>query len=75
MNEFEKDFRDLRLAEQAILKESLDAKNERLEELESEVRYLRRLLNDLLAAPRPQLQASPQLAQGGGKDVPRRWRP
>lgn len=77
MNEWEKDLQDLRLAEQAILKESLDVKDARLQELETEVRYLRRMLNDLMAAPR--LQPAPAgvgaapAPRPKAAPVPRRW--
>ena len=67
--------RELRLAEQAILKEALDKKDERVEELEAEVTYLRRLLNEALAVPRLQPAASaaaPVRAKTG--EFPLRWR-
>ncbi len=71
----ERDLLELRLAEQALYRQSLEDKDARLRELETEARYLRRLLNEMLAVPRPQPQPLPQAvpARAGG-DVPRRWR-
>ena len=75
MDEWDKDLLDLRLAEQAIAKESLEAKKIRIQELETEVRYLRRLLNELLAVPRPQSSPVPSPASPGtSPEIPRRWR-
>jgi len=45
MNNLEKEYLKLRLAEQAIIKESFEEKNAMLEDLETEVRYLKTLLN------------------------------
>jgi len=61
--------RDLRLAEQEILGESLRKKSERIRELEAEVRFLKDLLVQWQAAPRPQAQLSPRHGS-----VPRRWK-
>ena len=78
MNEWEKDALQRRLAEQALIKESLADKNGRIQELESEVRYLRNLLNQMLAVPRPQpqpqLQRAGEPAEPGLKPVPQRWK-
>jgi len=61
-----------RLAEQDIFRQSLGTKQERIEELESEVRYLRDLLNSALAVPRTQLApAAPQPRRL--TPVPKRW--
>ena len=54
--EEERDQLERRLAEQEVFRQALTAKTERLAELEAEVTYLRRTLNELLAAPRPQPQ-------------------
>lgn len=60
---------DRRLAEQDLFRQACAAKNERLAELEAEVRYLRRTLNDVLAAPRPQRAYAPAKPA----PLPRRW--
>lgn len=74
--ELEQDLRDLRLAEQAILKEALEERGVRLKDLEAEVTYLRRLLNELTAVPR--LTPAPALATAAPRrrpvEMPRRWR-
>lgn len=70
--------RELRLAEQAILKEALEKKDERVEELQAEVNYLRRLLNETLAVPRlapAALAAGPVAVPLKKRDLPLRWRP
>jgi predicted RecB family endonuclease len=59
-----------RLAEQSLLRQALTERNERLAELEAEVTYLRRTLNDVLAAPRPQPAYAPAVRKTA---VPRRW--
>jgi len=75
MNAVEKDILERRLAEQALFKETLELKNARLEELESEVRYLRRLLNEMLAAPRPAAAPAPKREQALPREgIPSRWR-
>ena len=61
--------RDLRLAEQEILATSLKEKSEKIHQLEAEVRFLKDLLVQWQAAPRPQVQPSPRRGA-----VPRRWR-
>lgn len=74
----EENVRSLRLAEQEVMRQALESKAARIGELEAEVRYLRRLLNELLAAPKPQpvpLAAAPiPLARTTGAP-PRRWKP
>lgn len=64
-------FLELRLAEQAILKQSLEEKGLKIRDLESEVRYLRDLVNEMVVAPRP--QAAPAIRRRPGS-VPHRWR-
>jgi hypothetical protein len=61
--------RDLRLAEQEILGESLRKKSEKIRELEAEIRFLKDLLVHWQSAPRPQAQPSPRHGS-----VPRRWK-
>ncbi len=61
--------RDLLLSQAAIAGESLKQKRERIRELESEVRFLKDLLTQWQAVPRPLVQPSPRSAQ-----VPRRWK-
>lgn len=56
---FEEDVRDLRLAEQGLMTQSLNVKTARIGELEAEVRYLRRLLNEMLA---PKAQPLPRVS-------------
>ncbi len=72
----EEDVRTLRLAEQGLMKQVVETKAARIGELEAEVRYLRRLLNEMLAAPKPQplplaATAAPALRPLG--TPPRRW--
>jgi predicted RecB family endonuclease len=66
--EQERDQLSRRLAEQELFRQALEEKRERVAELESEVKYLRRTLNDVLAAPRPQPAYAPMRTS-----VPRRW--
>ena len=61
--------RDLRLAEQEILAESLREKSERIHQLEAQIRFLKDLLVQVQATPRPQAQPSFRRTE-----VPRRWR-
>jgi hypothetical protein len=61
--------RDLRLAEQEILAESLREKNKKIHQLEAQVRFLKDLLVQVQVTPRPQAQPSFRRAE-----VPRRWR-
>lgn len=73
----EEDVRTLRLAEQGVFRQALEVKAARIGELEAEVRYLRRLLNEMLAAPKP--QPVPQVALAApvarvGGEPPRRWK-
>ena len=70
----EQEIRELRLAEQALMGEALKDKAARLAELESEVTYLRRTLNDLLSVPRiaPAAAPAPARTRPVGS-VPRRW--
>jgi hypothetical protein len=74
---FEEDVRDLRLAEQGLMTQSLNVKTARIGELEAEVRYLRRLLNEMLA---PKAQPLPRVSSvvppvGRPAGVPpRRWK-
>ena len=67
-NERERDQLSRRLAEQELFRQALTEKKDRVAELESEVKYLRRTLNDILAAPRPQPAYAPARTS-----VPRRW--
>lgn len=77
MSVLEEDVRTLRLAEQNVMRQALETKAARIGELEAEVRYLRRLLNDMLAAPKTQpLPVAktdvPTARPWGGP--PRRWK-
>ncbi len=77
MSVLEEDVRTLRLAEQGVMRQALETKAARIGELEAEVRYLRRLLNDMLAVPKAQpLPAArpdvPTARPWGGP--PRRWK-
>jgi Mg2+ and Co2+ transporter CorA len=73
MNALEEDARELRLAEQSLMREAVEAKTARIGELEAEVTYLRRLLNEMLAVPKAQAAPAPVPVRPRG-DVPRRWR-
>ncbi|MBL8023390.1 MAG: hypothetical protein JNK54_03805 [Elusimicrobia bacterium] len=73
----EEDVRTLRLAEQGLMKQVLQVKAARIGELEAEVRYLRRLLNELLAAPKAQPFPKPTSATPVVRSSavpPRRWK-
>jgi hypothetical protein len=72
----EEDVRELRLAEQALMREALETKAARVQELEAEITYLRRTLNEAMAVPRPAMArtAAPVVAPRPGGDVPRRWK-
>jgi hypothetical protein len=73
----EEDVRTLRLAEQTVYRQTLEVKAARIGELEAEVRYLRRLLNEMLAAPKPQplpLAATVGPALRAAGTPPRRWK-
>lgn len=73
MEEFEENVRELRLAEQALLKQALERKDDRIRELEAEATYLRRLLNDAMAVPR--VAVAPAAAAPARRgEMPRRWR-
>ncbi|HRY28939.1 MAG TPA: hypothetical protein P5079_02755 [Elusimicrobiota bacterium] len=74
MKELERDCLELRLAEQAILRQALEEKNARTRELEAEVRTLRSLLSELAAAPRPQYAPAPAAAPRTRGAVPLRWK-
>ncbi len=67
--ELERDALDRRLAEQELFRQALTAKADRLAELEAEVTYLRRTLNDALGAPRQAYAPAPARRTA----VPRRW--
>lgn len=69
----QQDLLDLRLAEQSLMAQSLADKDARIRELEAEVRYLRRLSNDILASPKLQPSRSP-MPVVSGHGVPNRWR-
>jgi hypothetical protein len=73
MDALKDDALERRLAEQAILGQSLMDKRERIEELEREVRYLRDTLNTVLAAPRPAPVPAPAPHPRRGAPVPVRW--
>lgn len=76
MEDNEQELRTLRLAEQAILKESLEARAQRIQELEAEVTYLRRTLNDAFAVPRAALAVAGATApRPHNAPLPRRWKP
>jgi predicted RecB family endonuclease len=68
-NEQERDELERRLAEQDLFRQVVVDKNERLEELEAEVKYLRQTLRDVLTAPRPAYAP----ARARVPSVPRRW--
>lgn len=68
--EQERDQLERRLAEQEVFRQALAAKQERVAELEAEAKYLRRTLNEFLAAPRPAYAPAPARAPV----VPRRWK-
>lgn len=71
----EEDVRDLRLAEQELMRQAVQAKAARIGELEAEVRYLRRLLNEMLAVPKAQPQpATVRAPARPAADLPRRWK-
>jgi serine/threonine-protein kinase RIO1 len=72
----EEDVRALRLAEQALMGEALEMKAARIQELEAEITYLRRTLNEAMAVPRPAMarQAVTLAAPRIGGNVPRRWK-
>jgi uncharacterized membrane protein YccC len=73
----EEDVRTLRLAEQGVYRQSLETKAARIGELEAEVRYLRRLLNEMLARQNPNLclwwPRRPPWRRPAGAP-PRRWK-
>lgn len=73
----EEDVRALRLSEQGLMKQAVETKAARIGELEAEVRYLRRLLNEMLAAPKPQplslVASSVPVVRPAGAP-PRRWK-
>ncbi len=72
MNNLEKDYLELRLAEQEILRQSLDEKNGKIRDLERELEALRNVLNTAVLAPRPAY--APALAKSPkAGPVPRRW--
>jgi hypothetical protein len=75
MEELDRDAQLLLTSQLAILRESLEERNERLREVESEVKYLRNLLNSMTAAPRlaPAPRAAKAPAPAAGGPVPRRW--
>lgn len=70
----------LRLSEQELLRQSLEEKANKIEELEQEVKYLRNTLNSALAAPRYAPAPAPAPVTPGasprrtGEPVPQRWR-
>lgn len=68
-NEQETDQLERRLAEQELFRQALEAKTDRLTELEAEVKYLRRTLNEFLSTPRPAYAPAPARVH----PVPRRW--
>ena len=63
-----------RLAEQAIAREALEEKIERIRELEAEVKYLRTLLNEAMAVPKAVLATNRPAAPKGNFYVPLRWK-
>ena len=60
--------KELRLSEQEILRQSLEEKNRRIRDLESEVRYLKDLIRHPVAMPKPQYAPARRT-----DPVPRRW--
>lgn len=68
-NDQDRDQLERRLAEQDLFRQALTAKQERLTELEAEVKYLRRTLNEFLTTPRPAYAPAPARVT----TVPRRW--
>lgn len=72
MNNLEKDYLELRLAEQEILRQSLDEKNEKIKDLERELETMRNMLNSAVMAPRPAYAPAPARSPKAGP-VPRRW--
>jgi hypothetical protein len=72
MNIEEKDVLELRLAEREIFRQSLKERNDRIDELEFELKTVRELLSNAVLAPRPALAPSiPQPRRVA--TVPRRW--
>jgi hypothetical protein len=74
MEETEQTLRSLRLAEQAILKESLETQALQIKELKSEVIYLRRTLNDAFTVPRAALAVQRTGTASRNAPLPRRWK-
>jgi len=73
MNRHEEDILDLRLSEQAIIRESFVEKNAQIHALEAQIRYLRDLVSEISAIP----QVMPQRAQErrfSRDHVPSRWK-
>lgn len=71
MNDMERSVQELRISEQAILKQSLDEQIEKVRILEREVEVLREMLASLAAVPRPQPSATK--VHRLPKEMPRRW--
>jgi len=72
MKDLDRSVQELRISEQAILKQSLDEKIEKVRVLERELQVLRGLLESLAAVPRPQPSATK--THRLPKEMPRRWR-
>lgn len=64
--------RELRLAEQEILRQSLEEKAARVLDLERELESLRRMMDSWVMTPRPMPQ--PAASRPVRREVPRRWR-
>jgi hypothetical protein len=69
--EVERSLLERRLAEQDILRQSLEEKNAKIKELEVEVRTLRDLLNSAVVSQRPAY--APAVQPQRRFEVPRRW--
>ena len=76
MNEMEKDYQELITSQLQIAREAFEEKNARMRELEAEVGYLRRLLNELTAAPRlqPARFAASSVPIPSNRPAPLRWK-
>jgi len=70
--ELEALFDEIRLNEQEIYRQSLEEKDEKIQELQQEVRFLKDTLNSIASTRIPLLKGEPQAA--GGSSIPKRWK-